>query len=290
MGRSAADILFQFIANNELRDTNPLQNGIPAYVGDFKPKPGGWQEGYIFWRTQYMRRNPNFVELVKIFYEYLDWREKQKTNAVNIHSSHIGIDAITIFTDILYHNPHVAELYPMPIDDIIRIFDSNKKVYPAQIGLLFDKSTPFRASFLNFEDEPHTLKVHIDYTKEINHIVRYVATHVLLAQGLINETHLEQIYAAIPEKYNLGDQVLSALFTDDDNFPVSYNQSSDMGRAIGLWLWEHQQQHPEMPKTKIFANLAEQMPDKARDYKELSQYLKCTTACVEAMQVLKHSA
>lgn len=290
MSANKTDILLQFLANSELRDTDSSLNCLPAYVGDFKPKPGGWQEGYIFWRIQYMRRNPNFVKLVHIFYDYLDWREKQKKNKIDIYASHRGIDAITIFTDELYHDPFVAEFDPMPVMDIIRMCESKEKIYPSQAGVTFEKCMPFRAGFFNFSEDPYTLKMHINYTKDVNHIVRYVANHVLLAQGLIKETPLEQIYAEIPEKYRLGDQVLSALFTEDDTFPVSYNQSSDMGRAIGLWLWEYQQQHPAMPKTEIFANMAEQMPDKARDYKELSQYLKHTTACIDAMQVLKHSA
>ena len=84
--------------------------------------------------------------------------------------------------------------------------------------------------------------------------MRYVANHVLLAQGLIREIPLKQIYAELPEKYKLGDQILSALFTEDEKYPVSYNQSSDMGRAIGLWLWEYKQQHPETPKQKSLPN------------------------------------
>lgn len=290
MSKNERDILFQHLANSELRDSNSSLNDLPSYVGDFKPKPKGWQEGYIFWRAQYMRRNHAFVELVPTIHKFQEQRREQKPYTRVFYKSDVLTKAVRRLTDNFYHDPFTAELNPMPVMDIIRIFESKEKVYPTQVGVTFEKSMPFRYGFFNSSEEPHTLKMDIDYTKDVNHIVRYVANHVLLAQGLIKETPLEQIYAEIPEKYKLGDQVLSALFTQDDKFPVSYNQSSDMGRAIGLWLWEFQQQHPEMPKTEIFATLAEQMPDKARDYKELSQYLKHTTACIEAMQVLKHSA
>ena len=173
MAEKQKDILIQALANAELRYQTDAEGEVPAYVGELKPEPGGWEEGYIFWRTQYMRRSPLFQTAVYFFRDYEKWRKKQKAQKAAPYAYHIGINAITLSTDFLYHDPFVATLEPMPVEKIFRTLDSTPKKYPAQKGLLFHKSMPFRAGFLNFSDAPHSLQMRIDYTKPVSHILRY---------------------------------------------------------------------------------------------------------------------
>jgi hypothetical protein len=50
--------------------------------------------------------------------------------------------------------------------DIFVFLGTEPKEYPLQQGLLFHKSMPFRAEFLNFSDAPHSLQMRIDYSAD----------------------------------------------------------------------------------------------------------------------------